>query len=78
MGTETRSQIQRPQGWCRELRNLWKTLTVGSCAGIYVNGRPYTITMHTPGDEEALARGLLLSEQVYTEKRIDIQNHRGE
>ncbi len=43
-------------------------LTVEVMLSIYVNGDPYTITMHTPGDEEALARGLLLSEQVYTEK----------
>ena len=43
-------------------------LTVEVMLSIYVNGEPYTITMHTPGDEEALARGLLLSEQVYTEK----------
>lgn len=43
-------------------------LTVEVMLSIYVNGQPYTITMHTPGDEEALARGLLLSEQVYTEK----------
>lgn len=43
------------------------TLTVEVMLSIYVNGQPYTITMHTPGDEEALTRGLLLSEQVYSE-----------
>lgn len=32
---------------------------------ILINGAPYTITMHTPGDEEALCRGILLSEDVY-------------
>jgi FdhD protein len=43
-------------------------LTVEVMLSIYINGEPFTITMHTPGDEEALARGLLLGEQVYTEK----------
>lgn len=32
---------------------------------ILINGSPYTITMHTPGEEEALCRGILLSEDVY-------------
>ena len=41
-------------------------LTVEVMLSIYVNGEPFTITMHTPGHEEALARGLLLGEQVYT------------
>lgn len=44
-------------------------LTVEVMLSIFVNGEPYTITMHTPGDEVALARGLLFSEQVYAERK---------
>ncbi|MBK7762894.1 MAG: formate dehydrogenase accessory sulfurtransferase FdhD [Bacteroidetes bacterium] len=40
-------------------------ITVEEMLGISVNGEPYTITMRTPGDEEALTRGILLTENVY-------------
>ena len=33
---------------------------------IVINGKPFTITMRTPGDDEALTRGLLYCENVYT------------
>ncbi len=35
---------------------------------IVINGTPFTITMRTPGDDEALTRGLLYCENVYTNK----------
>ena len=40
-------------------------LTVEEVLGIAINGTPYTITMRSPGFEEALTRGILLSEDVY-------------
>lgn len=40
-------------------------LTVEEILNISVNGNPYTMTMRTPGDEEELVRGILLSEDVY-------------
>lgn len=42
-------------------------LTIEEMLSISINGNPYTITMRTPGYEEELTRGILLSEDVYTE-----------
>lgn len=41
-------------------------LTIEEMLSISINGKPYTITMRTPGDEEAHTRGILLTENVYT------------
>lgn len=43
-------------------------LTCEEMIRILVNGEPYTITMRTPGHEEALVRGILYTEDVYTDK----------
>lgn len=40
-------------------------LTVEEMLSISINGNPYTMTMRTPGYEEELTRGILLSEDVY-------------
>ena len=40
-------------------------LTVEEALQIVINNKPFTITMRTPGDDEALIRGLLYSEDVY-------------
>ncbi len=40
-------------------------LVVEEMLNISINGEPYTTTMRTPGNEEALVRGILLTEQVY-------------
>ena len=37
---------------------------------IVINGKPFTITMRTPGDDEPLVRGLLYCEDVYTDELI--------
>lgn len=42
-------------------------LTVEEILSISINGESYTMTMRTPGNEEALARGILLSEDVYND-----------
>ena len=44
-------------------------LAVEHPLSISVNAEPFTLTMHTPGHEEDLIRGLLFSEGVY--KRRD-------
>lgn len=41
-------------------------LTVEEMLSIAINGKPYTMTMRTPGFEEELTRGILLSEDVYS------------
>ncbi len=46
-------------------------LTVEEILNISVNGEPYTMTMRTPGDEEALVRGILLSENVYDDLLVN-------
>ncbi len=46
-------------------------LTVEEMLGISVNGKPYTITMRTPGFEEEHTRGILLTEDVYTNQKIN-------
>ena len=34
---------------------------------IFINGAPYTVTMRTPGNDDDLVRGILLTEDVYRE-----------
>ena len=40
-------------------------LTVEEALQININGKPFSITMRTPGNDEELVRGLLYSEDVY-------------
>ena len=49
------------------------TLTTEAMLQILVNEEPFTITMRTPGDEEALCRGILFTENVFTEQNIQPQ-----
>lgn len=46
-------------------------LTVEEILNISINGAPYTMTMRTPGDEDALVRGILLSENVYIHSQVN-------
>ena len=39
-------------------------LTIEHALAITINGKPFTVVMQTPGDEEDLARGLLFAEDV--------------
>ena len=62
--------------------NVEDALTVEEILNISVNGEPYTMTMRTPGDEEALVRGILLSENVYDDPTnpiftVDEMNEKG-
>jgi FdhD protein len=41
-------------------------LTVEEALQININGMPYTVAMRTPGDDDALCRGLLFTEKVYS------------
>lgn len=43
-------------------------LTVEEILHIAINGEPYTTTMRSPGDEEELTRGILLTEDVYRDE----------
>ncbi|MCY7409304.1 MAG: formate dehydrogenase accessory sulfurtransferase FdhD [Chitinophagales bacterium] len=43
-------------------------LTVEELLSIAINGKPYTITMRTPGSDDELVRGLLFTEGVYTDR----------
>lgn len=44
------------------------TLAVEEMLSVSINGKPFTITMRSPGDEQELIRGLLYAEGVYTAK----------
>jgi FdhD protein len=46
------------------LSNINDTLSVEEALQININGKPFTVTMRTPGDDKSLVRGLLHSEGV--------------
>lgn len=43
-------------------------LSVEEMLSISINGEPYTITMRSPGNEKALVRGILLTEDIYSRR----------
>ncbi len=47
------------------------TLSIEEMLSISVNGNPYTITMRTPGFEEEHTRGILLTEDVYSNRTVN-------
>lgn len=54
------------QKYQKEQRNLVRDiLTVEEALQITINNFPFTVTMRTPGNDDALIRGLLFSEDVY-------------
>ncbi len=46
-------------------------LTVEEAMAITINGKNFTVTMRTPGDELELVRGLLYSEDIYRNKEVN-------
>lgn len=46
-------------------------LTTEEMLSISVNGEAYTMTMRSPGNEEALTRGILQSENVYDDRDVN-------
>ena len=46
-------------------------LVVEESLKITINNNPFTVTMRTPGSETKLVRGLLFSENVYTDRETD-------
>lgn len=63
----TNSETLTYDGWKltdRELYRVSDPLTVESALSIHINGEPLTITMRTPGDDLALTRGILHSENI--------------
>jgi FdhD protein len=49
------------------VRSIEDALTLEEALQVNINGVPFTISMRTPGDDEALVRGLLHSEGVLTD-----------
>lgn len=45
-------------------------LVVEEALRISINGSPYTVTMRTPGKDEELIRGLLFTEDIYSDKTV--------
>ena len=66
-----------------QLKKVYDDLTVEGGLRISVNGMPLTVTMRTPGDDIQLVRGLLFSEDIYTdvdsalETILEEENHQG-
>ena len=50
--------------------NVEDALSVEEMLSISINGEPYTITMRSPGNEKALVRGILLTEDIYSKKDV--------
>ena len=54
------------------IRDVVDALTVEAALHIKVNGVPYTTTMRTPGNDEALVRGLLFTEGIVSNPAADL------
>ncbi len=52
----------------RKAKNITDVLAVEEALQIEINNEPFTVTMRTPGNDLELIRGLLFSEDVYTDK----------
>lgn len=52
--------------------NVEDLLVVEEALSISINGNPFIVTMHTPGNEEELVRGLLFSEGIYNDINASI------
>lgn len=55
-----------------EAKKVDDTLTVEEILNMSINHTAYSMTMRTPGDEEALVRGLLLTENIYNKTGNDV------
>jgi FdhD protein len=53
------------------IQEVHDELTVEEMLSIAVNGKPYTITMRSPGFEEEHVRGILWTEDVYTNPDVN-------
>jgi FdhD protein len=51
-----------------QLQKTFETLAAEEALQIRINGKPYTITMRSPGQDKILAAGLLFTERVVTEQ----------
>ena len=56
------------------IENTFETLLIEEALEININHQPFTVTMRTPGDDDALIRGLLHSEDVISSE-TQIQIH---
>lgn len=55
--------------YCKgNIREVTDSLTVEEALQITINNEPFTVTMRTPGNDLELIRGLLYSEDIYTDK----------
>lgn len=54
----------------KDFSSLEDAISVEVALSIAVNGMPFTVTMQTPGNETDLARGLLYTENIYSNKAI--------
>ncbi len=55
------------------VRKVEDVLTNEAPLQILINGKPFTVTMRTPGHEKDLARGILHSENVFTNMSLGLK-----
>lgn len=53
-----------------QIHDTRDTLTIEEALQVIINDEPFTVTMRTPGDDEALVRGLLHSEDILTDSNF--------
>ncbi|MCX6190293.1 MAG: formate dehydrogenase accessory sulfurtransferase FdhD [Bacteroidetes bacterium] len=68
MSTAAYTALKYLEGECFQVDDI---LVVEEALKITINNTPFTVTMCTPGSENELVRGLLLSENVYSDIVID-------
>jgi FdhD protein len=49
------------------------SLTVEEALIIHINGTQFMVTMRTPGDEKELIRGLLFSEDIFRNQKLELE-----
>ena len=48
----------------QKVETVWDALTVEEALQIVINGKPFTLSMRTPGADRELVRGMLHSEDI--------------
>ena len=67
-GNKSSKQFKAIKNIENAMTHVADTIIVEEALQININGKPYTITMRTPGSDKALIRGLFFTEGIYSGK----------